>query len=254
MTGGSLVLCYHAASADWPHALSLPPEKIEQHVASLLRRRFRPVTAAALVSARGRVLHVTFDDAYRSTRPLLLRLAQSNVPATVFACSDYAERPRPLAVPELAAEAARQPRELETMGWEELSELAERGVEIGSHTRTHPHLPQLGDAELRAELTESRAELEDRLARPCRFLAYPYGHQDARVRDAARAAGYTAAFALLDGSVHDPFALPRVDLYPSNTGPALVLKTEPLVSFALAGLKRRAAERALPRRHARPPR
>ena len=31
------------------------------------------------------------------------------------------------------------------MSWDQLGGLAEAGWEIGSHTRTHPHLTQVGD-------------------------------------------------------------------------------------------------------------
>ena len=37
-----------------------------------------------------------------------------------------------------------------------LAELSGRGIEIGSHTKTHPHLCRLSDFELHAELRESR--------------------------------------------------------------------------------------------------
>ena len=64
------------------------------------------------------------------------------------------------------------------MTWDELRALAERGVEIGSHTLTHPHLPLLSDEELLRELGDSREQFEAELNRPCRYLAYPYGEND----------------------------------------------------------------------------
>jgi peptidoglycan/xylan/chitin deacetylase (PgdA/CDA1 family) len=215
---------------------------IERQVKQLLRRRFQPATAAEVVAGAGRSLHVTFDDAYRSIRDVLPVLDRLGVPATVFACSDYADRPGPLGVRELAAEVERQPSELETMGWDELRELSDAGVEIGSHTRTHAHLTELGEAELSEELVASRQQLEAKLGRRCRYLAYPYGEYDPRVRAAVEAAGYEAAFALVDGTAGDIFALPRIDLYPMDRGLRFVLKTEPMV--ALAFRRRAAAARA----------
>jgi peptidoglycan/xylan/chitin deacetylase (PgdA/CDA1 family) len=98
------------------------------------------------------------------------------------------------------------------------------GVEIGSHTVSHPHLTRLSDAELQRELGESKQRLEDELAAPCRFLAYPYGEHDERVRAAARAAGYAGAFALRAGD-GDTFAIPRIDLYRSDGRRRVALKT-----------------------------
>ncbi len=128
------------------------------------------------------------------------------------------------------------PDEFATLRWDDLRELAERGVEIGSHTISHPHLPRLGDAELTRELGESRARIEDELGSPCRYLAYPYGEQDARVRAAARRAGYDAAFAVPGRrSPVDPWALPRVDLYWRDRGLRARIKLSPLFWYSAGG-------------------
>lgn len=212
-----LVLCYHAVTDRWQHELALPAKTIERQVSRLLARGYRPGTAADVLDGDGRVLHITFDDAFRSFEEGLQVLEPVAMPVTLFACSDYARDGRPLDIPELASDAAKLPRELATMDWEALRAVAERGVEIGSHTRTHQHLTRLTDRELELELRESRSTLEAELRRPCRFFAYPYGEEDARVRQAARAAGYEGAFALeSDERDVDRFALPRVPLYRSD--------------------------------------
>jgi peptidoglycan/xylan/chitin deacetylase (PgdA/CDA1 family) len=222
----ALVLCYHAVSDSWPDELAVPRRLLEQHLTSLLRRGYRGVTAGEALAGRAKSLHVTFDDAYRNVAEGFAVLERLRVPATVFACSSYAENGRPLDVPELAAEARAHPEEMATMSWDELRGLADRGVEIGSHTITHPHLTRLSDAELRRELHDSRSRHEDELRRPCTLLAYPYGENDARVREAARTAGYAAAFALREAfAPADVFALPRVDLYRKDSPLRARLKT-----------------------------
>lgn len=220
----ALVLCYHAVSDAWEHSLSVPPATLERQLRDLLARRFRPVTAERAVAGGRRLLHVTFDDAFRSVASALPALERLGVPATVFACPGHTGGV--LAVPELAAEVAARPSELETMGWDELRGLVERGVEIGSHTVGHPHLPRLDDGELRRELVESRERLEDELRRPCPYLAYPFGDEDGRVQRAARAAGYAAAFALPGNeSAPNPYAVPRVGVYRRDGRVRLALKT-----------------------------
>jgi peptidoglycan/xylan/chitin deacetylase (PgdA/CDA1 family) len=219
-----VVLCYHAVSDTWEHSLSVRPAPFERQLRFLVRL-YRPVTAAEIVHARGRLMHVTFDDAFRSIDAALPTLERLGVPGTVFVSTDLAGEGRPLAVPELAAEAEAHPEELSTHSWERLRELADRGVEIGSHTCSHPHLPRLGDDELDRELRESRRRLEDELRRPCRFLAYPFGDEDGRVRAAARRAGYEAAFALPgDVATTDDFAVPRLGVWRRDTLPRLTVK------------------------------
>ncbi len=248
MTPG-LVVCYHGASDQWRHLLALPPAMIEQQVRRLLARRFRPVSAADVLSRRGRILHVTFDDSLRSILRVLPRLEALRVPVTVFVCSGLAGGR--LDVPELREELAANPEELRTLTWDELRGLAERGVELGAHTVSHPHLPRLGDGELLAELRESRERLEDELGRPCRFVAYPYGEGDSRVFAAARSAGFEGGFMLLSGDARDRYAFPRADLYPRDVGAAFRLKTEPALQAAFRRLHVARRARAARRRERR---
>jgi peptidoglycan/xylan/chitin deacetylase (PgdA/CDA1 family) len=229
-----LVLCYHAASASWQHALGTPPETIERQVALLQRLRHTPVSIEDAVARRGRLFHVTFDDAFRSVANVLPAFERLGVPVTIFACPHFADAGAPLSVPELVSEP---PEELATMPWEELEHWSSRGVAIEPHTMSHPHLPRLSDDELERELSESKEQIEDRLRRRCKFIAYPFGDEDARVHRAAEKAGYDGAFALPGRqSPLNPFALPRVGVYREDGMGRFLLKT------SLAG--RLAASRA----------
>ena len=200
-----LVLCYHAVSPDWEHRLAIQPD--------LLLRQVR-------VLSRFRQVHVTFDDAFRSAATVFPDLDRLGVPVQIFVCTRYALVGAPLTIPELAGD---DPEQLATMNWDELREQAARGVAIGSHAVSHPHLTTLPEDDLRRELNESKEEIEDRLGRPCEDLAYPYGEHDERVRAAARAAGYRQAYAL-DGSRSDAYAAPRLDLYRRHTVPRTLLR------------------------------
>src|SRR3954447_5942239 len=76
----------------------------------------------------------------------------------------------------------------------QLTDLAGRGWSIGAHSRTHSHLPPADPPPWREELGAPWAALPS-LGLPVeRVLAYPHGEHDARVRAAARRAGYAAAF------------------------------------------------------------
>jgi peptidoglycan/xylan/chitin deacetylase (PgdA/CDA1 family) len=227
----SLVLCYHAVSDTWGDGLSVQPRVLERHVATLIRRGYRGVGADSVVSGKPRALHVTFDDAYVSVLNAVPILRRLGVPATVFACSGYADDGRALDVPEVADRLAAAPDEMRTLDWDGLRALVAEGVDVGSHTVSHPHLPRLDDAELGRELLASRQRLEDELERPCRFIAYPFGDDDARVHAAARRAGYEAGFSLAARSPFagfDVYAIPRVDLYRKDGLVRSMLKTSPL--------------------------
>lgn len=210
----SLALCYHAVSETWANSLAVTPRSLERQLRSLLLRRFRPAGAMEVAGGGKRLFHVTFDDAFRNVSMALPVLERLAVPTTVFACTGYASDGRALDVPEVSTLARDFRAEMATMDWDMLADLADRKIEIGSHTVTHPHLPELSDAEIQRELTDSREEIETRLRRPCRLLAYPYGDDDPRVHRVARRAGYAAAFSLSSNEKpFDIYALPRVELY-----------------------------------------
>jgi peptidoglycan/xylan/chitin deacetylase (PgdA/CDA1 family) len=235
--GKPIVLCYHAVSPAWNHYLAVPPDRLLRQIETIRWRGYRGATPDEALEGRGRLLHVTFDDAFRNIAPFLPELKRRQIPATVFACSGYAETGAALTLPELEADDGVDVEALATMAWDELRTIAREGVEIGSHTVSHPHLPTLSDVDLARELRASRERIEEKLELPCRFLAYPYGEHDGRVQAAARAAGYEAAFAL-DGRPGNPYAVPRVDLFRHEGALQTAVKTMPRMRGAAKRLRR----------------
>jgi peptidoglycan/xylan/chitin deacetylase (PgdA/CDA1 family) len=180
------------------HPLALPPEQLLAQVRAL--RRLGP-------------LRVTFDDGFRNIERVIPELERLGVPVTVFVCTSFADRGgAPLTVGELDTSDPDDLTGLQTMTWEQLCDLRDRGVSIGSHTVSHPHLVQLSDDEALSELVESKQRIEAVVGRPCTALAYPYGEHNARVRGVARKAGYERAYAL-DVSGGDEFGEPRLELH-----------------------------------------
>jgi peptidoglycan/xylan/chitin deacetylase (PgdA/CDA1 family) len=214
-----IVLCYHAVSERWPASLAVTPEHLESQLQLLVARGYRGSTFTEAVTRRpkGKVVAVTFDDAFRSVHqwavPILTRLG---LPGTVFVPTGFiGELGGKLSWPGIENWVGGPcERELLGMSWSELRQLAELGWEIGSHSHSHARLTALDDRRLRGELLESRATLEGQLGRPCRSLAYPYGDHDARVVEAARVAGYRAG-GTLPGRLRprEPLAWPRIGIY-----------------------------------------
>jgi D-aspartate ligase len=63
--------------------------------------------------------------------------------------------------------------------WAQIEEMSRNGVEIGSHTMTHPTLAHLNDPqEIEYELMESKRILEDRLHQNILAMSYPTGGPD----------------------------------------------------------------------------
>jgi peptidoglycan/xylan/chitin deacetylase (PgdA/CDA1 family) len=212
-----LVLCYHAVSPTWPAELSVTPDHLEAQIEHLSRHGYRGVTFSDAVLGRAgrKTVAITFDDGYASTinlaRPILERFG---MPATAFVPTDYMGG-GPMSWPGIDQwVGGEHEHELMPMTWNEIRELADAGWEIGSHTKTHPHLNEIEPDRLDEELGESRRVCEENLDRPCRSLAYPYGDYDERVIEAAQRTGYEAAGTLPARTPKpSPLAWPRVGIY-----------------------------------------
>jgi peptidoglycan/xylan/chitin deacetylase (PgdA/CDA1 family) len=81
----------------------------------------------------------------------------------------------------------------EYMDKEDLEILAGYGMDIASHTRTHPHLiDNLSDKQLRQEIIDSKRDLED-MGFDVKTIVYPYYEYDERVIEYVREADYVCA-------------------------------------------------------------
>ena len=237
-----LVLCYHAVSERWPSELAVSPELLDRQLAELEGRGYRVTTFTRAVTDPPwpKTLAVTFDDAYRST----LRAGRAGARAPQRAgnrlCAHRLGRPRRAddwpGIEEWSDGPHRD--ELLCLDWDGLAELKRQGWEVGSHTRSHPRLPQIDDAALERELRGSLELIGERLG-GCDSIAYPYGDSDERVVRATAAAGYRAA-GTLTGLPHvaRPLSWPRVGVYPDNRPLFFRLKTSATLRSLVVGAQR----------------
>ncbi len=213
-----LVLCYHAVSPTWRATFSVAPETIERQVSFLVKRGWQGATFsdAVLRPPASKTLAVTFDDGFASVferaEPILSALG---VVGTVFVPTSFISTEQNLRWEGIESwQSTPDAHELRCMSWDALGELTERGWEIGSHTRTHPHLGRLSDHELREELRESRDQVSQYLGRGCRAVAYPYGEVDMRIAAVAEQVGYMAGACLSHSLVpRGPHLWPRVGVF-----------------------------------------
>jgi peptidoglycan/xylan/chitin deacetylase (PgdA/CDA1 family) len=108
----------------------------------------------------------------------------------------------------------------ETLSWVQMREMADAGMEIGSHTLTHREPSTLTDEELRHELRESKRLLGDGLGRPVASLSSPTGFFNPRMSKIAREEGYTSLCFGHYGYVtaaSDPFRLNRIAIKRSTS-------------------------------------
>lgn len=185
--------------------LSVNPDQFAAHMQFLAERGYKVVPMRELNEYVGtgklpaeKWAVLTFDDGYRDAYtdawPVLKKLGFG---ATIFMITDLIDNPRYLTQAQL-------------------KELNAAGVEIGSHSASHPELPQLNAAHLRHEVFDSRDALTRLLGGPIASFCYPSGHNSAAVRQAVQAAGYASAVTVDPGlfkGKEDRFQIPRVRVY-----------------------------------------
>ncbi len=223
---GPVMLMYHSVAqgsgrAVWPWALSL--RRFREQLDFLADEGWATPTMAELVLSpqafRGRTAVITFDDGYLDNLGACEELLKRGMRASLFMVSGSMGRE-----PAWPADGRPAGRLLNAV---ELRELHANGIEIGSHTVSHARLTDVGDSQLKAELADSRAVLEDALGSAVTSFAYPYGAWDARCADAVQTVGYHAActtrpgWALRDG---DPRQLRRLSIFNTDTAADLARK------------------------------
>lgn len=149
---------------------------------------------------------ITFDDGFSSINDHALPMLQElGWGAVIFLISGFLGRNDDWDVRILG-------RRRPLLTWSQVKAWSDAGFVFGSHSRTHRDLTALTPASLERELLDSKREIEDAIGREVMTLSYPFGRHNERVRDAARDAGYDAAFAV-NGSAGDRFAIPRVNIH-----------------------------------------
>ena len=100
------------------------------------------------------------------------------------------------------------------LSWDQIGEMSDRGIEIGSHTVTHPYLTKLNDDAMMFELSESKSAIERHTGKQVKSVAYPAGVFDRRVQSCAKDCGYEFGISYEHGvkkfTRDDTFAIPRL--------------------------------------------
>ncbi|MFZ5754021.1 MAG: polysaccharide deacetylase family protein [Bacillota bacterium] len=158
------------------------PAVLRRQIAYLKEQGYTAVTVAEALNhwQKGTPLPAkpvifTFDDGYRSiyTEAFPI-LKEYNFRATLYLHTAKINTPGGLTT-------------------EMIKEMSGYGLEIGSHSLTHPDLTKISPARLKKEIQLSKKELEKITGKKVTTFCYPAGRHNARVREEVRKAGYLGA-------------------------------------------------------------
>ncbi|HSQ24702.1 MAG TPA: polysaccharide deacetylase family protein [Pyrinomonadaceae bacterium] len=189
------ILCYHSVidsehhiNSD-PHKQHIPLPLFLQHL-DYLQKYHHVLTLNEFQRARrenralpNHAVVLTFDDGFQDFATVVApHLMRRNLPATVFVITGRAYGSLP-------------PNGESFLTWEEIRELAKSGLDIGSHTCAHPHLPDLSLPDVMRELSESQAAVRNHTQQAEVALSYPFGQTTEQISRIAGSAGYSCAIA-----------------------------------------------------------
>ena len=187
------ILFYHRVADDSPNPWTMSCGEFERQI-NWLQQHCEIISLSEAqerihAGRNGRLATcITFDDGYADNcdfaLPLLLDRA---IPFTYFVSLQFIvdQVPFPHDV------ARREPLAPNTIG--DVQYLAEQGVDIGAHTRTHPNLGEIqDDHRLFDEVVVARNELAEHIGQAVRYFAFPFGqyqHLNDRVFSLAKENG-----------------------------------------------------------------
>lgn len=194
------ILMYHQVG-DGPNSLFVRDQEFYDQMKYLNENQYVVVSlaqAAEMLRSRRipeKTVALTFDDGYQTFYGKVWPvLKQYGFNATVFVITDKVNTPP-------------------FMNWDEIKILADDGVEVGCHTRTHPSLRSLASSKFDGEILQSRSAIEGNAHTAVQTFCYPSGEYRQGAVDMIRQNGYSAAVTTKYGTAgynNDMYLLPRV--------------------------------------------
>jgi peptidoglycan/xylan/chitin deacetylase (PgdA/CDA1 family) len=202
------VLMYHSVEeyTKDPYLVTVDPSRLEHQLQWLHRRGLKGASMRELLRARRdgdgrRLVGLTFDDGYadfvHNVLPALLRYGFT---ATVFVLAGR-----------LGGHNVWDPEgpRKDLMTSVQVRQVADSGMEIGSHGMRHRRLSTLDEVTLVDEIARSRAILRDISGQDVSGFCYPYGDLSSSVVDLVRYTGYDYGCAIWRSQLSSRHALPR---------------------------------------------
>ena len=197
------VIMYHRFGESRYPTTNVSIEQFESHLEFIAQGDY---TVAPLIDiietlqsggvVKDKTVAITVDDAYLSVYTQAWpRLKEFGFPFTIFVATDPVDN-----------------NLRNYMSWDQIRELLENGVTIGSQTKSHPHMHRLSPIKVEQELTLSNNRFLEEIGQYPQLFAYPYGEYSLDVIKAVKDAGFIAAFGQNSGVLFASdamFELPR---------------------------------------------
>ncbi|WKJ91887.1 polysaccharide deacetylase family protein [Methylomonas montana] len=219
-----VILMYHGTPGSRPDThYSIHANLFAKHMRFLKRQGWTTALFKDLQNAQAlpeKTVVLTFDDGYADNyQGAFLPLLESGMKATWFIATDC--------IGGHAHWLGTASKQTQMLTKEQLTEMHSAGMEIASHTCSHPDLSTLSLAQQQNELSTAKSVLEKLLSTQVTSLAYPYGRFNDDSLIAAEQAGYRLACITQPGwlgSDPNPFLVRRIAIFSGDSVSSLSRK------------------------------
>ena len=197
------VIMYHRFGESRYPSTNVTIEQFESHLEFIRQGNYTVMPLIKIIEAlksggeiNDKTVAITIDDAYLSVyKEAWPRLQEYGYPFTIFIATDPVDN-----------------NLKNYMDWDQIRELQEGGVTIGSQTKSHPHMHRLSPIKIEQEIAISNKRFLEETGQYPMLFAYPYGEYSLDVVKAVKDAGFIAAFGQNSGVLYaddNMFELPR---------------------------------------------
>jgi len=197
---------YHRFGEPNYPSTNIQMEKFESHIIELKNPKYNIMGLSKIIDElkAGNELPdftvaLTIDDAfisvYNNAWPILL---EHKIPFTIFVATDPIDQGLN-----------------GYMNWDQIRELKKNGVEIGSQTKSHPHMHRLSEEDMRNEINYSNSRFLEELGEKPILFAYPYGEYNLTSKKIAEE-NFIAAFGQQSGSAHPSIGFHELPRFAMN--------------------------------------
>lgn len=182
--------------------LSVSPEKFSSELDLIKSKGYEAITFEDINNGNipNKPIILTFDDGYKDFyQNAYSELKKRNMKAVSFIITnDIGQN--------------------EYMNNNEIKEISNYGIEIGSHTLSHPDLSKLSSAKAEIEIAQSKKNLEELISKNIISFCYPSGKYTPETENIVKTAGYKFATTTNSGitTFDNFFALNRYRINPDT--------------------------------------
>ena len=201
------ILMYHRFGEENYPSTNIKMNQFLDHIEELKKSKYNIISLQEAIQSfknksaiPDRSVAITIDDAYLSVfKKAWPILKKNNFTFTLFVSTDVIDN-----------------KFSKYMSWNQIRELMDHGVNIGSQTKSHPHMHRMNEEQIMHELTHSNKRFIEELGIRPTLFAYPYGEYDLKTIKLVQEIGFTAAFGQHSGVAHPSAGLYQLPRFAMN--------------------------------------